>query len=66
MTCEHDFNKENTTVDLLKKRFMVNPQILYGKCRCCSCIFSYTINTDGLFVKEESDEDKQGNLRSAE
>ena len=68
MMCEHDINSPNKTVSIFRRRFMALPGKIYGKCDCCSKIFTYILNENGLFVKEEGekDESKSGDVRTNE
>ena len=53
MNCQHDINIKDNTVSLLRRRFLALPGKVCGKCKCCSKVFTYILNEDGLFVKEE-------------
>lgn len=58
MICVHDLNLKDNTISILNHRFMALPQKIYGKCECCSKLFAYILNDNGLFVREEDDKDE--------
>jgi len=51
--CEHDINLNNNTITLFKRRFMVCPDIIYGKCTNCNKLVKYTKDNDIWLLKED-------------
>lgn len=39
--CCHDITSKESTIKILNKRFMVDPDIIYGVCKCCGKPFEY-------------------------
>ena len=61
MVCQHDVNKENSSVLQPTKKFFICPECFSAVCLCCGKVFTYIKNSEGIFVRKE--EEKDENIR---
>lgn len=57
--CQHDINRDDHTVYLNSRTFMVSPEIKIGVCSVCYSSLQYEKAEDGTWVlKQAQEEDK--------
>ena len=58
MDCQHDVNKENSSVLQPRKKIFICPECFSAVCLSCGKVFTYIKNDEGIFIRTEGDKDE--------